>query len=183
MLKPRTKDLLRPFRIVPSAPTVQRLVTAIGAVIVAWACAIALPAHAQAAVVPWSTVNPPASAEYCGPYTVRAYGGGVFYIKDCLVSARGGSYYQGVLEVEYHVVTGAAAGLGAKSMISRVGNPYALGVNDCPRRSWTYDQTRWCYSPTVRAAPGHKYYGKGALHDASRWIGVAWSPVKPDNPS
>ncbi len=155
----------------------QRLATAIGGVIAALACAVALPAHAQAATVAWSTQKPPGA---CGPARSISTGSGYANIRDCLKIARSASgtyYYNGVLEVDYHRAAGYVGDvLGGKSMIARVGDKYALGVNDCPRQRWINDQTRWCYSPTKT---GQRIYGKGVLlNNAGRWYPPVWSPVK-----
>jgi hypothetical protein len=160
----------------------QRLAPAIGGVIAALACAVALPAHAQAATVAWSTQKPPGS---CGPARSISTGSGYANIRDCLKIARSASgtyYYNGVLEVDYHRAAGYVGDvLGGKSMIARVGDKYALGVNDCPRQRWINDQTLWCYSPTKT---GQRIYGKGVLlNNAGRWYPPVWSKVTPSSGS
>ena len=166
--------------ILTAAPGGQRLATAMGAVIAALACAVALPAHAQAGTTAWSTQKPPPGP--CGPARSVSTGYGSANIKDCLKIARSASgtyYYNGVLEVEYHRLTGYVGDvLGGKSMITRVGDRHALGVNDCPRKRWINDQKLWCYSPTKSLPRRQRIYGKGVLlNHAGRSYPPVWSPV------
>lgn len=153
-----------------------------GVVVVALACAVVVPVPAQAATVPWSSQKP-TNAIGCGPQRSIGIGYGYVNIRDCVQHARSASgthYYQGVLEVEYHRVTGGVGDvLGGESMIARVGNPHAVGVNFCPRERWTNSQTRWCYSPTKTFPRGTKIYGKGVLlNSAGGWIQPpVWSRV------
>jgi len=157
---------------------------ALMALVIAALCfAAGPPAHAQAATVAWSSQKPPVA--YCGPWKSIGTGYGYANIRDCLKttnSASGTIYHNGVLEVQYHRVTGAVGDvLGGKSAIASVGYPVAIGVNDCPPVRWLYDETRWCYSPTKVRPTGQKFYGKGVLVDhAGRWILPVWSPVVPD---
>lgn len=159
-------------RTLTAIPVGQRLTTAMGAVIAALACAVALPAGAQAATVAWSTKKPP--AVHCGKPRSVSTGNGHANVKDCLVvsrSASGTYYYQGVLEVRGN----RGDMLGGKSMIARAGTPRALGVNDCPRQRWNGGEKRWCYSPTKSLPPDQVIYGKGVLLDsAGHWYPV-WS--------
>jgi hypothetical protein len=146
----------------------------------ALACAVALPADAQAATVAWSTKQP--RTVNCSTPRSVSTGKGQANIKDCLVvsrSASGTYYYQGVLEVDYHRGGDYPEDvLGAKSMIARSGTPHALGVNDCPRQRWIDGQKRWCYSPTTSLPYGQVVYGKGVLLDsAGRWFPPAWSAL------
>ncbi len=168
-------------RTLTANPRGQLLATATGAVFLAWACSIALPAHAQAATVGWSSQKPPAAS--CGPSQQIATDHGYAKIRDCLIvkrSARDTYYSQGVLEIEYHRLTGNVGDvLGAKSMLARVGNPYALGVNDCRPARFILDHTSWCYSPTKQLPRGQKFYGKGILvKSTGGWYQPSvWSPL------
>ncbi len=166
-------------RILPATPLGQRLATAMVAVIVVLACAIALPGHAQAATVAWSSVDPHAGS--CGKSQPVSTGHGYANVTECIKvsrSASGTDYYQGVLRVQYHRLAGWVGDvLGGKSMIACCGNPIALGVNDCRRDRWIDDQTRWCYSPTKVIAGGQKLYGKGVLIDPAGRSHPVWSRV------
>jgi hypothetical protein len=159
-------------RTLTAIPVGQRFTTAMGAVIAVLACAVALPAGAQAATVAWSTKKP--RTVNCSTPRSVSTSNGQANIKDCLVVSRSTSgtyYYQGVLEVRGN----RGDLLGGKSMIARANVPLALGVNDCPRQRWSGRETRWCYSPTKSLPPGQVIYGKGVLLDpAQRWYPV-WS--------
>jgi hypothetical protein len=157
--------------------------TATGALLVALACAAALPGHAQAATVDWSSEKP--YGIYCGGSESVGRSYGYANIRECIKAAQSPSgtyYYNAVLEVRYDRVTGTVGGdvFGGQSAIA--GSHISTGVNNCRAVRWANDATAWCYSPTRggRGAPsGSTLYGKGRLlRPDGGWINPpVWSSV------
>lgn len=177
----------------------RRLATALGAVIVALAFAVALPHQAQAVTTvkgAWSKVDPrkvPGDprgvvVRCAKPKTVSgayAHGrgfNGYASVRMCLKYYRnrvGSYYYQGVLELKYHRSTSGGSDVFAGKSMSALGSTgMATGIRDCPRVSWSDGDVAWCYSPTQRfMGSGEKLYAKGYAIDPATRSHPVWSPV------
>jgi hypothetical protein len=161
---------------------------AVGAILIALVCAVALPDNGRAAgsATPWNFKAAPEKTPggvVCAKPANVAGAKGYAAVRMCLKYYRSTGetyYYQGVLELTYHArVRGGSDNFGGQSMSVLGSTGKATGIHNCPSVTWTDGQKGWCYSPTIPFRGSDKLYGKGDVIDPAGGHHAVWSPVFP----